>query len=72
MSQPCKTKWLMLDNKILEEYEAPKYSKCKKCGRFKFTFFVHQKVGDYYCYICSESGNIRALCFNCSNSKINM
>lgn len=66
----CTTKWLLLEDSIITEYEIPKFGRCKKCGRFKFTFFVHEKIGDYSCYICSESGNIRTLCFNCSHSKI--
>lgn len=71
MSQ-CTTKWLMLENKIIDEYEVPKYTKCSKCHRFKFVFFVHTDFGDYDCYICSKPGNIRFLCLNCSHTKINM
>ena len=65
----CNRKWIILNDNILESYNASPYIKCRYCDKFKFVFFVHENFGDYYCYKCDKEGFIRYVCFNCSKGK---
>jgi hypothetical protein len=64
----CK-KWLQLDKKIANEYEA-KIIKCKneKCKRILHPYFVHTDIdSNYTCYICNKDGTIKYSCFHCKH-----
>lgn len=63
----CKTKWIYMSSKIaIDEYDM-QTANCKQCGRQYFPCFIHNKYGDYMCFLCENSGDIRQLCFNCCN-----
>ena len=59
-------KWIKIPRDKLVDYDA-KIINCKTCKIFIAPFFIHDEYGDYSCFICNESGELKYFCMNCKN-----
>lgn len=67
MTKKCDRKWVKLNVEIAKEYGI-KPILCKTCNKLVLPFFLHDLYGDYTCFNCEQSGEIKHFCMTCKNS----
>jgi hypothetical protein len=62
------TKWLQIPTEKYNDYDV-NIKICNICNNYIYYYFIHYEFGDYTCFECEESGNIKLLCIYCKNKK---
>ena len=69
----CTKKWIEVPPEHIDSYEIAQVKKCKYCHNRKSVSYaiaciVHDTDGDYTCFKCGESCNVKYMCPQCSGS----
>lgn len=70
----CIKKWIEVPQDKIDSYDTAQMTKCGTCRARRNTvvyaipYVVHDISGDYCCFKCGESCNIKYMCPHCSGS----
>jgi len=70
----CIKKWVEVPTEKIESYDMAQITKCGTCRSrrnaiiYAVPYVVHDTLGDYICFKCGESCNIKYMCPQCSGS----
>lgn len=70
----CIKKWVEVPADIIDSYDMAQMTKCVSCHKkaratvYAIPYVVHDITGDYTCFKCGESCNIKYMCPYCNGS----